>query len=94
MNYLQDRNIFLRDNWILHPQKHMYRHQVCDFNCIRTRSYGTKRDFQISMAAILKWPKIGSPSDLYLIASTFNNRGGLTSKKKLGLRLSWVGGAQ
>ena len=57
----------------------MYRHQVCDSNCIR--SYGTKRDFQISMAAILKWPEIGSPSDLYLMASTFDIRGGLMSKK-------------
>ena len=37
MNYLQDRNIFYWDNWILHPQKHMYRHQVCDSNCIRTQ---------------------------------------------------------
>ena len=46
------------------------------------------------MAAILKWPKIGSPSDLYLMASTFDIREGLMSKKKLGLRLSWVGGAQ
>ena len=33
------------------------------------------------MAAILKWPKIGSPSDLYFMASTFDIRGGLTSKK-------------
>ena len=37
LNYLQDRNIFYWDNWILHPQKHMYRHQVCDSNCIRTQ---------------------------------------------------------
>ena len=37
MNYLQDRNIFYRDNWIPHPQKHMYRQQVCDYNCIRTQ---------------------------------------------------------
>ena len=57
----------------------MYRHQVCDSKCIRT--YGTKRDFQISMAAILKWPKIGSPSDFNLMASTFNIGGGLMSKK-------------
>ena len=47
----------------------MSRHQVCDF--------------QISMAAILKWPKIGSPSDLYLMALTFDIRGGLMSKKNL-----------
>ena len=46
------------------------------------------------MAAILKWPKIGSPSDLYLMASTFDIRGGLMSKTKLVIRLSWVGGAQ
>ena len=28
---------FYWDNWIPHPQKHMYRHQVCDANCIRTQ---------------------------------------------------------
>ena len=33
------------------------------------------------MAAILKGPKIGSPSDLYLMASTFDIEGGLMSKK-------------
>ena len=33
------------------------------------------------MAAILKWPKIGSPSDFYLMASTFDIEGGLMSKK-------------
>ena len=60
----------------------MYRHQLCDSNCLRTQVFGTKRDFQISMAAILKWPKIGSPSDFYLMASTFNIGGGLMSKKK------------
>ena len=49
----------------------MYRHQLCDSNCLRTQVFGTKRDFQISIAAILKWPKIGSPSDFYLMASTF-----------------------
>ena len=72
----------------------MYRHQLCDSNCLRTEVFGTKRDFQISMAAILKWPKVGSPSDFYLMASIFNIEGGLMSKKKLGLRLSWVEGAQ
>ena len=36
-NYLQYRNIFYWDNWISHPQKHMYRHQVCDSNCFRTQ---------------------------------------------------------
>ena len=68
----------------------MYRHQFCDSNYIRT-----KRDFQISMAAILKWPKTGSPSDFYLMASTFDiGGGGFIEQKKLGLRLSWVEGAQ
>ena len=66
----------------------MYRHQLCDSNCLRTQVFGTKRDFQIIMAAILKWPKIGSLSDFYLMASTFNIGGGLMSKKKLGFRLS------
>ena len=46
------------------------------------------------MAAISKWPKIGSPSDFYLMTSTFDIGGGLASKKKLGLRLSWVEAAQ
>ena len=58
----------------------MYRYQVCDSNCIRTQ---VMAHFQISMAAILKWPEIGSPSDLYLMASTFDIRGGLMSKKNL-----------
>ena len=31
-----------------------------------------KSDFQISMAAILKWPQTGSPSDLYLMELTFD----------------------
>ena len=35
------------------------------------------------MAAILKWPKTGSPSDFYLMASTFDIGGGLVSKKNL-----------
>ena len=33
------------------------------------------------MAAILKWPKTGSPSDFYLMASTFDIGEGLMSKK-------------
>ena len=61
----------------------MYRHQLCDSNCLRTQVFGTKRDFQIIMAAILKWPKIGSPSDFYLMASTFNIGEGLMSKTNL-----------
>ena len=35
------------------------------------------------MAAISKWPKTGSPSDFYLMASTFDIGGGLMSKKTL-----------
>ena len=46
------------------------------------------------MATILKWPKTGSQSDFYLMASTFDIGGGLMSKKKIGLRFSWVEGAQ
>ena len=46
------------------------------------------------MAAILKWPKIGSPSDLYLMASTFDIRGGLMSKKKTWSQTFMGGGAQ
>ena len=46
------------------------------------------------MAAILKWPKIGSPSDFYLMASTFDIEGRSIEQKKLRLRLSWVEGAQ
>ena len=57
----------------------MYIHQFCDSNS----SYGTKRDFQILMAAILKWPKIGSPSCFYLMTASFDIRGGLMSKKNL-----------
>ena len=56
--------------------------------------YGTKRDFQIQMAAIFKWPKIGSPTYFYLMASTFDIERGLMSANKLGLRLSWVEAAQ
>ena len=52
----------------------MYRHQVCDSNCLRTQVLAQKRDFQISMAAILKWLKTGSLSDFYLMASTFDIR--------------------
>ena len=33
------------------------------------------------MSAILKWPKTGSLSDFYFIASTFDIGGGLMSKK-------------
>ena len=33
------------------------------------------------MAAILKWPKTGSPSAFYLMASTFDIGRGLMSKK-------------
>ena len=46
------------------------------------------------MAAILKWPEIGSPSDLYLMASTFDIRGGLMSKKNLVSDFHGGGGAQ
>ena len=60
----------------------MYRHHACDSYCLRT-SYGTKRDFQISMAAILKWPKTCSTSDFYLMESTFDIGGGLMSKTNL-----------
>ena len=56
---------------------------MCDSNCLRTLSYGTKRDFQISIATILKWPKTGSQSDFYLMASTFDIGSGLVSKKNL-----------
>ena len=61
----------------------MYRHQFCDSNYLRTQSYGTKRDFQISTAAMLKCPATGSSSDLYMMASTFDIVGGLVSKKNL-----------
>ena len=71
----------------------MYGHQVCDSNCHkRDFPRPQKRDFQIPMAAILKWPKIGSLSDFYFMSSTFDIGEGLKSKK-LGLRLSWVVGA-
>ena len=33
------------------------------------------------MAAILKWPKSGSPSDFYLMSLTFAFGGGVMSKK-------------
>ena len=59
----------------------MYKHQVCDSNCLRALSYGTKRDFQISIVPILKLPKTGSQSDFYLMASTFDIGGGPMSKK-------------
>ena len=35
------------------------------------------------MAAILKWAKIGKPSDFYLMASTFDIGGGLMISKNL-----------
>ena len=31
------RNIFYWHNWIPRPQKHMYRHQYCNSNCLRTQ---------------------------------------------------------
>ena len=71
----------------------MYRHQFCDSNCLRTQVMAQNVISKISLAAILKWPKIGSPYDLYLMASTFDIRRGLMSQK-IGLRLSWVEGAQ
>ena len=43
--------------------KHMCRHQVCDCNC---QLELTKRDFQISMAVILKWPETVNPSHFFL----------------------------
>ena len=33
----RQKYFFYRENRIPHPQKHMYRHQVCDSNFLRTQ---------------------------------------------------------
>ena len=83
INFLQDRNIFYWHNWILHPKKHMHRHQFCDSNCFRTQVMAQNVISRFRWRPFWKWPKTGSPSQLFLMASTFDIGGGPRNKKNL-----------
>ena len=73
------------------PQKHIHRHQFCDSNCRRTQVMAQNVISTFRWRPFWKWPKTGSPSQLFFDGIDFWYRGRSKEQKKLGLRLSWGG---
>ena len=79
----QDRNIFYWHNWIPHPQKHMHRHQFCGSNCPRTQVMAQNVISRFRWRPFWKWPKTGSPSQLFFYGIDFWYRGRSKEQKNL-----------